>query len=65
MPTRDPHAPANALDAARDLRSQFPADMLKARAAVFSSAACTGSFLPLFETLPRPDRLDDTLHWVV
>ena len=48
---------ASALDAARDLRSQFPADMLRARAAVFSSAACTASFLSLFETLLRPDRL--------
>ena len=43
VPPRDPHALANALDAARDL--QFPADMLIARAAAFSSAACT-AFIP-------------------
>jgi hypothetical protein len=57
VPPRDPHALAEAFDTARDLRSQFPADMLRARAAAFSSAACTASFLALFETLVRPNRL--------
>ena len=57
VPPRDPHALANALDAARDLRVQFPADMLIARAAAFSSAACTASFLSLFEKLLWPNRL--------
>jgi hypothetical protein len=65
VPPRDPHALANALDAARDL--QFPADMLIARAAAFSSAACTASFLSLFRktavaeparTAPAYGRLD-------
>lgn len=67
VPPRDPHALANALDAARDLRVQFPADMLIARAAAFSSAACTASFLSLFRktavaeparTAPAYGRLD-------
>lgn len=57
VPPRDPHALAKAFDTARDLRAQFPADMLRARAAAFSSAACTESFLTLFETLVRPNRL--------
>jgi glycosyltransferase involved in cell wall biosynthesis len=56
VPPRDPQALARAFDTARDLRSQFPADMLRARAAEFSSAACTASFLALFETLVRPNR---------
>jgi glycosyltransferase involved in cell wall biosynthesis len=57
VPPRDPHALASAFDTAFSLRSQFPADMLKARAAAFSSAACTTSFLALFDTLLRPNRL--------
>ena len=57
VPPRDPQALANAFDTARDLRAQFPADMLIARAAAFSSAACTASFLSLFEKLLWPNRL--------
>jgi glycosyltransferase involved in cell wall biosynthesis len=56
VPPRDPRALARAFDTARDLRTQFPPDILRARAAAFTSAACTASFLSLFETLLRPNR---------
>jgi len=51
VPPRDPRALAGALDSARDLRSRFPADLLKERAAVFSTTACADGFRSLFDRL--------------
>jgi glycosyltransferase involved in cell wall biosynthesis len=54
VPLRDPSALAEAIDQATTLRSRFPADLLKERAAAFSDEACTAAFLALFDNLiPR------------
>ena len=48
VPPRDPAALANALSAARYLRSRFPAELLKERAARFTNAACAAAYRNLF-----------------
>jgi len=51
VPPRDPAAMAAALGAAHEIRRRFPPDMLKARAAEFSSAACVDGYMALFNRL--------------
>lgn len=53
VPPQDPPALAAALDDAAAIRRRYPPDMLKARAADFSNAACTNSYLSLFQRLVR------------
>jgi glycosyltransferase involved in cell wall biosynthesis len=48
---RDPAAMADAMDRVATLREQFPAEMLKQRAAAFSYEACTSRYLALLKTL--------------
>lgn len=53
VPPQDPPALAAALDDVAAIQGRFPPDMLKARAADFSNAACTNSYLSLFQRLVR------------
>jgi glycosyltransferase involved in cell wall biosynthesis len=48
---RDPAAMAAAMDRVATLRAQFPADMLKQRAAEFSYTACASRYMTLFQAL--------------
>jgi glycosyltransferase involved in cell wall biosynthesis len=48
---RDPAAMADAMDQVATLRAQFPADMLKQRAAEFSYAACASRYMTMFKAL--------------
>ena len=56
VPPQDPPALAAALDDVAAIRRRYPPDMLKARAADFSNAACTNSYLSLFQRLVRESR---------
>jgi glycosyltransferase involved in cell wall biosynthesis len=51
VPPEDPVSMAAALSAAAASRSRFPPELLKARAAEFSDAACAESYLSLFHQL--------------
>lgn len=53
VPPQNPAALAAALDDVAAIQRRYPADMLKARAADFSNAACTNSYLSLFQRLVR------------
>lgn len=54
VPPMDPAAMAAALSAAGEMRTRFPPESLKARAAEFSYAACAAGYLALFNRLvPR------------
>jgi glycosyltransferase involved in cell wall biosynthesis len=48
---RDPEAMAEAMDQVATLRAQFPAAMLKQRAAEFSYSACASRYMTLFKAL--------------
>ena len=48
---RDPMALAGAFDQLDTLRTRFPVELLKARAAAFTDDACADAFLSLFEKL--------------
>src|SRR3978361_1412843 len=45
VPTRDPYALARAMDDVADMRRRWPVDLLKARAAKFSTAACAAAYI--------------------
>jgi glycosyltransferase involved in cell wall biosynthesis len=51
VPPQDPEAMAAAMSAAVEGPRRFAPDLLKARAAEFSSAACIGDYLSLFRNL--------------
>jgi glycosyltransferase involved in cell wall biosynthesis len=51
VPPRDPGAMAAAMSAASDIRCRFAPDLLKARAADFSEAACLAGYMALFKRL--------------
>ncbi|HTI84949.1 MAG TPA: glycosyltransferase [Acetobacteraceae bacterium] len=53
IPPQNPPALAAVLDDAAAIRRRYPPDMLKARAADFSNAACTNGYLSLFQRLVR------------
>jgi glycosyltransferase involved in cell wall biosynthesis len=53
VPPEDPVALAAALSAVGDMRRRFPPELLKARAAEFSEAACANGYLSLFRRLTR------------
>jgi glycosyltransferase involved in cell wall biosynthesis len=66
VPPRDPAAMAAALNAVHEIRRRFPPNLLKARAAEFSSDACVDGYMALFnrlvpqhEILPRHKLLSD------
>jgi glycosyltransferase involved in cell wall biosynthesis len=51
VPPQDPPAMAAALSSAAEIRSRFPREVVRARAAEFSSAACLAEYLALFDRL--------------
>lgn len=51
VPPQNPSALAGALNDIDGIRLRYPPDLLKARAAEFSNAACTSSYLALFRRL--------------
>ncbi|MGC1411321.1 MAG: glycosyltransferase, partial [Acetobacteraceae bacterium] len=54
VPPKDPAAMAAALSAVGEMRTRFPPESLKARAAEYSYAACAAGYLALFNRLvPR------------
>ncbi len=53
VPPRDPQALADVISSALDLRARFPAELLRERAAAFSTAACADGFKSLFGRLAR------------
>jgi glycosyltransferase involved in cell wall biosynthesis len=57
VPPNDQQALAAAMTSVSDLKDRFPADLLKARAAGFTTAACTAAYLQLFGSiLPSPSQ---------
>jgi glycosyltransferase involved in cell wall biosynthesis len=51
VPPRSPQALAHALGTVAGLRERWPAGLLKARAAEFSTAACVAAYVKLFQSL--------------
>lgn len=55
VPPRSPQALAEAMGAVAGLRTLWPSELLKARAAAFSTAACVAAYVNLFHSLaPSP-----------
>jgi glycosyltransferase involved in cell wall biosynthesis len=54
VPIRDPDALAKAMDGIGEMRRRWPEELLKQRAAEFTTAACAASYVRLFETLVQP-----------